>query len=199
MKFLKKGKLMLYTNNDANEFAIKIGGEEEFKAVSNNNANCTKVIAELKIGSEGLADLSWDQILSRWISWYNNINEKDYKFLKSFGILHFIDENEKVQITTEKTQYRGHSHVPLYDKVILTDKRIIIFKPHTSIFHVNWEPYSVPLSEIHSIKTEGHLPIYSIDIIVNNTEKINHIKKSIAKEIVDYVNKYIEDRNSREA
>jgi hypothetical protein len=27
MKFLKKGKLIPYSNNDANEFAIKIGSE----------------------------------------------------------------------------------------------------------------------------------------------------------------------------
>lgn len=53
--------MILYSNNDANEFAIKKGGEEEFKAVSSNSAKYTEVIAELKIGSEGLADLSWDQ------------------------------------------------------------------------------------------------------------------------------------------
>lgn len=53
MKFLKKGKLILYSNNDANEFAIKKGSEEEFKAVSSNSAKYTEVIAELKIGSEG--------------------------------------------------------------------------------------------------------------------------------------------------
>ena len=83
MKFLKKGKLILYSNNDANEFAIKKGSEVEFKAILSNSAKYTEVIAELKIGSEGLTDLSWDQILSRWISWHNNINEKVYKFLKS--------------------------------------------------------------------------------------------------------------------
>jgi hypothetical protein len=55
------GKLILYSNNDANEFAIKKGSEEEFKAVSSNSAKYTEVIAELKIGSEGLSNLSWDQ------------------------------------------------------------------------------------------------------------------------------------------
>ena len=155
--------MIFYSNNDVNEFAIKIDGEEEFKAVSNNSAKHTEVIDDIKIGPEVVLGLSWDEILRRWISWYKNIDKKDYKFLKEFGILRFIDENEKIQIITEKTQYRGHSHVPQYDKVILTNKRILVFKPHSSsIFHVNWEPHSVPLDEIKSIEAKkGLLSIYS--------------------------------------
>lgn len=38
MIFRKKQKLILYSDNDVNEFAIKMDGEQEFKAVSNNNA-----------------------------------------------------------------------------------------------------------------------------------------------------------------
>jgi hypothetical protein len=38
MNFLEKGKLILYSNNDANEFAIRKGSEEEFKAVSSTSA-----------------------------------------------------------------------------------------------------------------------------------------------------------------
>ena len=98
MKFRKKRKLKFYSNNDGNEFAIKIDGEEDFKAVSNRSAKYTEVIDYMKIGSGGIFDLSWDQNLRRWISWNSNINEKDYKFLKRFRVLHFIDENEKVEL-----------------------------------------------------------------------------------------------------
>ena len=52
MKFRKKQKLIFYSNNDVNEFAIKIDGEEEFKAVSNNSAKYTEVIDDIKIGPE---------------------------------------------------------------------------------------------------------------------------------------------------
>jgi hypothetical protein len=196
MKFRKKRKLKFYSNNDGNEFAIKIDGEEDFKAVSNRNAKYTEVIDDMKIGSGGIFDLGWDQILRRWISWNSNISEKDYKFLKSLGILHLIDENEKVRITTEKTFYKGHSHVPQFDKVIVTNKRIIIVKAREVPFHVNWEPYSVLLDEIQSIElAKGLLSFFSCDVIVKTSQslKINAIKKSIANEIVNYVNKYIKD------
>jgi hypothetical protein len=195
----RKKKLKLYSNSDGKEFAIKIDGEREFKAVSDPSAMYTELIDDVKIGSNGIFELSWDQILRRWVSWNNNIYEKDYKFLKRFGILHYIDEDEKVHITTEKNFYKGHSHVPLFDKVIVTDKRIIIFKAHESLFHVNWEPFSVPLDEIQSVElTKRLISVFSCDIIIKTSKllKINAIKKSIANEIADYVNRYIEEKGT---
>lgn len=195
----RKKKLKLYSNSDGKEFAIKIDGEREFKAVSDPSAKYTELIDDIKTGSNGIFDLGWDQILRRWVSWNNNINEKDYKFLKSFGILHYIDEHEKVQMTTEKTFYKGHSHVPLFDKVILTDKMIIIVQANESHFHVNWEPFSVPLDEIQSVElTKRLISVFSCDIIIKTSKllKINAIKKSIADEIVNYVNRYIEEKGT---
>jgi hypothetical protein len=55
--------LKLYSNDVGNEFAIKIDGEDDFKAVSNQSVKYDKVIDDMKVGSEGIFDLSWDQIL----------------------------------------------------------------------------------------------------------------------------------------
>jgi hypothetical protein len=202
MKFRKKRKLKFYSNNEGNEFAIKIDGEEDFKAVSNRSAKYTEVIDDMKIGSGGIFDLSWDQILRRLIGWNSNINEKDYKYLKKFGILHFIDENEKVRIITEKKQGGGWPEAPVFDKVIVTNKRIIILERRQSIWGgpVIWEPYSVLLDEIQSIELAKGF--FSCDIIVKTSQtiKINSLfRKSIANDIVNYVNKYIRDKatNSR--
>lgn len=194
-RFRRDQKLKLYSNDVGNEFAIKIDGEDDFKAVSNQSVKYDKVIDDMKVGSGGIFDLGWDQILSRWISWIRNISETDYKFLKGTGILPFIEENEKVRIVTEQTHASGGTHDPPRDKVIVTNNRIIIWKAVMRPFHVNWEPSSVLFDEIKSIEiTKGLFPIFSYDIIVKSSQslrpliKITTIKKSIAKDIVNYVN-----------
>jgi hypothetical protein len=145
------------------------------------------------------------QILRRWISWKKNMNEMDYKYLKAFGFLHIIDENEKVRNIVETKGHWTHMPRPLVDKLIVTDRRIIIVKARVSHSfylivskeYVVWEPYSISLDEIRSIElAKDLLPKPACDIIVNTSQeiKIKSVRKSIANEIVNYVNKYIRDR-----
>jgi len=195
IKRLEDKKLLLYSNKEGNEFAIKTASESDFRVRSNDIATYTEIID--KMNSSVFQDRTSIQILGIWKSWIYNIAEKDYKFLKKLNILHFIEENEKVEFVTEKTFYKGHSHVPLYDKVVVTNKRIIIFKAHPSVFNVNWEPNSILFKDINSIElTKGLFSIFSCDIHVKTPKslKINAIKKSAAKEIVDYVNQCIKDK-----
>jgi len=99
--FRNKDKLKLYSNKEGTEYAIKIDGEEAFKAVSNSNAKYTEVIDDMNVGKGGIFNLSWDQILKRWISWKKNMKEINYKYLKTLGFLHIIDKNGKVMIIVE--------------------------------------------------------------------------------------------------
>ena len=99
-----------------------------------------------------------------------------------------------MELVTEKTFYKGHSHVPLFDKVIVTNKRIIIFKAYQSGFKTNWEPISILFKDINSIElSKGFFSIFSCDIHVQTSEpfKINAIKKLVAKTIVEYINQSI--------
>jgi hypothetical protein len=198
MKFLQKRfqdkKLLLYSNKERNEFAIKTGSETDFRVRSSDIATYNEIVDKMNLSV--FQDLTPIQILGLWKSWIYNIREKDYKFLKGLNILQFIEENEKVELVTEKTFYKGHSHVPLYDKVIVTNKRIIIFKAHTAGFKTNWEPLSILFKDINSIElSNGFFSIFSFDIYVQTSEsfKINAIKKSVAKTIVDYVNQCIKE------
>jgi hypothetical protein len=192
--FRRDQKLKLYSNDVGNEFAIKINGEDEFKVVSNQSVKYDKVIDDMKVGSGGIFDLPWDQILRRWISWKNNISEKDYKFLKSFEFLPFINENEKVIIVAQQSHASGGTHDPPRDKIIVTNERIIILIAAQRPFHLNWVTNSVLFDEIRSIElSKGLFPLFSYDIIVKSSQsipmiKITSIKKSIAEDIVNYVN-----------
>ena len=117
MKFLQKRfqdkKLLLYSNKEHNEFAIKTGSEADFRVRSSDIATYNEIVDKMNLSV--FQDLTPIQILGLWKSWIYNIMEKDYKFLKGLNILQFIEENEKVELVTEKTFYKGHSHVPLYD------------------------------------------------------------------------------------
>jgi hypothetical protein len=126
-----------------------------------------------------------------------NIKEKNYKFLKEFDFIQFINPDETVFITTQDTfkvkTYLGHPHIPELDRTVVTNKRIIILTDN--------ELYSIFFDEIQSIEQDSFLSIYSCDIIINISSrqiKILHIKYSIANEIVYHVNSYIHNKKTNE-
>lgn len=198
MKFhldrFKDKKLLLYSNQQHNEFAIKEEGESDFRIRSDDTAMYTEMIDEMK--SSAFQNLTPTQILGIWKSWVYNIYEEDYEFLKKENILHLIKENEKVALVTLK-RFLGHSHVILYDKVIVTNKRILLVIADPVGIHLNWKPYSILFKDINSIElTKGLFSIFGCDIQVRSPKafKIIGIKKSVAKEIVDYINQHINDK-----
>jgi hypothetical protein len=197
--FQKEKKLKLYSSKYSNDFAIKIGGEKGFRAATNPIAQYNKVIDDTKIKTEEISHRDWNQILRRWTSQINNINQKDYKILKSIKLLQFIDEDEKLIIRTEKTSTNAAESD--FDKVFVTNKKIIIVKALTRFLRMDWEPFFIPLDEVKSIEiSKGLLSIFSRDIIVNTTRpiKINSIKNAIAEEIVNYINGYIRDKTTKD-
>jgi PH (Pleckstrin Homology) domain-containing protein len=207
---LRRKKLLLFSNKNLDSFAIKINGENDFKASTKNDTSDFEVIDKIKFNDQ-FENMGWEEILKKWISWLNNIDHENYEYLKSYNLLYLINENEKVQFITEKTRYTNNSKP---DIIIVTNVRIMIVKGKIafaidsgtemlgfSYERVKWKLHSsIPTGEIQSIETKkGLLSIFSCTIIIKtkneNEIKINSIKKSIAQEIVDYINDCLANNN----
>ena len=102
-------------------------------------------VDELKLNSDKASKLDWNHFPLKWIGWVVDLDSKNYKFLKKLEFLdfvEFVEENEYVQIITERTRawkvYSGHHpHVPPggdHDKIIVTNKRIMVIKFNLPLF-----------------------------------------------------------------
>jgi hypothetical protein len=206
---LRSKKLLLFSDKNLDSFAIKINGENDFKASTKTDTRYFEVIDKIKFNEDQFENMGWEEILKKWISWLDNIDHENYQYLKSHNLLYLIDENEKVQFITEKTRYTNNSKP---DIIIVTNVRIMIIKGKItfaldsgteflgfSYERVKWKLHSsIPMDEIKSIEAkQGIFSIFSCNIIVktSNDNKINSIKKSIAYEIVDYINDSITKNN----
>lgn len=154
--FRKKLTLKLFCNENRSKFAIQlegeknfdvhIEGEKNFEFISNYDKSFPTIVDELELDSKDAAKLDWNQFPSKWIGWIIDADNKSYKFLKKLDFLDFVDfieENEYVQMVTEKKRafktYPGHHpHVPSggdHDKIIITNKRIMVIKFHPWTTH----------------------------------------------------------------
>ena len=206
---LRSKKLLLYSDKNRDSFAIKINGENDFKASTKTDTRYFEVIDKIKFNEDQFENMGWEEILKRWISWLDNIDHENYEYLKFHNLLYLIDENEKVQFITQKTRYTNNSKPNI---IIVTNIRIMIVKGKItfaldsgteflgfSYERVKWKLHSsIPMDEIKAIETkQGIFSIFSCNIIVKTTNdiKINSIKKSIAYEIVDFIDDCITKNN----
>jgi hypothetical protein len=198
-----KNKILLYSDKNLDSFAIKLKGENDFKAIIKDNTTYSYLIDQINFTEDQFADMSWEQILKKWISWLDNIDHNNYEYLKSHNLLYIINENEEVKFITEKKD--NNSNNSSHGIIIVTNIRIIIVKgkvvfetdSKTKILNfgnrrMNWNLHSIiAINEIQSIKTkEG---IFSCNLIIKTDEEIqiNSIRIPIAQEIVVYINDLI--------
>ena len=101
-------------------FDIHIAGEKNFEIISNYDKSFPTTVDELELDSKEAAKLDRNQFPSKWTGWVVDVDNKNYKFLKKLDFLDFIDfieENEYLQMVTEKKRafktYPGHHpHTP---------------------------------------------------------------------------------------